>query len=237
VITIDFNRLDIRSGDRILDIGCGSGRHVCEAARCDNVMTIGVDLCFNDLLKARERMDYHHRVGAHGGGPFGLMTASITRLPFQADSFDLVICSEVLEHIPDHEQAVMELLRVTKPGANLVLSVPRAWPERICWALSDQYHLANGGHVRIYKRRNLIDLVERSGAKKRGEHHAHGLHSPYWWLKCLLGPTRDDAPLVNLYHDLLVWDMMKKPRLTRLLDTLLTPIMGKSLVLYFKKQH
>ena len=66
-------------------------------------------------------------------------------------------------------------------------------------------------------------------------HHAHSLHAPYWWLKCLVGPTRDDSLPVNLYHRFLTWDIMQKPKPTRLLDRIFNPLFGKSLVLYFEK--
>ncbi|RLB75447.1 MAG: SAM-dependent methyltransferase, partial [Deltaproteobacteria bacterium] len=59
--------------------------------------------------------------------------------------------------------------------------------------------------------------------------------TPYWWLKCLVGADNGRTRLVDLYHNLLVWDIMKKPRITRLLDSLLTPVMGKSIVMYFRK--
>ena len=46
-----------------------------------------------------------------------------------------------------------------------------------------------------------------------GKDHAHGLHSPYWWLKCAVGVDNDDHPLVKAYHQVLVWDIMRTPRL------------------------
>ena len=66
-------------------------------------------------------------------------------------------------------------------------------------------------------------------------HHAHALHSPYWWLKCAVGVDRDQHPLVRGYHRLLVWDMMKAPRTTRLAERALDPVIGKSVALYFAK--
>ena len=236
MITVDFSRLDIRPGFKVLDIGCGSGRHLGEISRFKDVLAVGSDLCLEDLKQAGERLRFHEQVGEHGGGPWGLLVCDITRLPYPDQTFDLVICSEVLEHIPDHRQAVSELVRVLKPGRNLVVSVPRRLPERLCWALSEDYYNSNGGHLRIYKKDQVISLVEEAGVSKWAEHHAHALHSPYWWLKCLMGPTRRDSGLVNLYHSFLVWDLMKRPRLTRTLETLLNPVMGKSLVLYFKKE-
>ena len=138
-------------------------------------------------------------------------------------------------HIFRHHSAVKELVRVLKPGNTLVVSVPRYWPERLCWALSDDYANSNQGHIRIYKYAELITLFQRHGLLRLAVHYAHSLHSPYWWLKCLLGPTRTDSGFINLYHRFLTWDIMKQPKTTRLLDRLLNPVLGKSIVVYLKK--
>ena len=235
MLTVDFSRLSIKPGFRILDIGCGSGRHTSAVYRFKNVVAVGADLNFNDVSEAKKRLKLHDKLGEHGGGIWCLSVADVRCLPFKDNYFDLVICSEVMEHIPDHECAVREVIRVLKPAHDLVVSVPRCWPERICWSLSDEYHNANQGHIRIYKKKDLIALFESNGAKKWAGHFAHSLHTPYWWLKCLVGPTRDDCPPVNLYHRFLTWDIMKKPGITRFAGYLLNPILGKSIVLYFKK--
>ncbi|MFP4444728.1 MAG: class I SAM-dependent methyltransferase [Desulfosudaceae bacterium] len=235
MITADFSRLNIKPGFKILDIGCGEGRHTAASYRFPDVTVIGADLDFASLQGARQRLDFHDRVGEHGGGAWGLSVTDITRLPFADDSFDLVICSEVLEHIPADKDAMKELVRVVKPGCDLVVSVPRYYPERICWALSDEYFNANQGHVRIYRKKQLVSRLERLGVRQYARHFAHSLHSPYWWLKCLVGPNRDDSAPVNLYHRFLSWDIMQRPKITRFTSRLLNPVLGKSLVLYFKK--
>ena len=236
MITVNFKRLNVKPGARILDMGSGPGRHTCAAYGLKKVTAIAADRNFNDLTEARKRLQYHDEMGAHGGGHWALSCADILDLPFKSDHFDLVICSEVMEHIIDDGRAARELIRVLKPGCPLVVSVPRFLPEKICWALSDEYFNANQGHVRIYKKNKLIALLQASGVVMRGHHYAHSLHSPYWWLKCLVGPTREDSLLVKRYHRFLVWDMMKKPLITRVLNALLNPIMGKSIVLYFIKK-
>lgn len=235
MITVDFKKLRLRKGMRALDIGCGSGRHTCAAYGCDEMFSVGVDLRFENVSEARERLDYHDRLGAHGGGCWALSVSDATKLPFANGAFDLVICSEVMEHIPDHAAVVREAVRVLRPGGDLVISVPRYLPEKICWLLSDDYFNANQGHIRIYRQKELIRLVESGGVRKWALHFAHSLHAPYWWLKCAVGPTREDSQLVNLYHRFLTWDIMKKPRFSRILDQLLNPLMGKSLVVYFHK--
>ena len=235
MITADFSRLNIKPGFKILDIGCGEGRHTAAAYRFPDVTVIGADLDFSSLQGARQRLDFHDRLGEHGHGAWGLSVTDITRLPFADGSFDLVICSEVLEHIPADKDAMKELVRVVKPGCDLVVSVPRYYPERICWALSDEYFNANQGHVRIYRKKQLVSRLERLGVRHYARHFAHSLHSPYWWLKCLVGPNRDDSTPVNLYHRFLSWDIMQRPKITRFTSRLLNPVLGKSLVLYFKK--
>jgi len=241
VITVDLNRFwnsdpNRLTGCRILDIGCGTGRHTTWAAcRLPKVVVIGIDINFADVVKTKKRLNTHKELGDHGGGEGGVSVADIRALPFKDNFFDLVICSEVLEHIQDHRTAVFEAVRVLKPGKTLAVSVPRYLPERICWALSDNYHTVRNGHVRIYKKKALVDLLEGAGLTRWGFHFAHSLHTPYWWLKCIVGTEREDCRPVNAYHRLLVWDMMKKPWITQFLDKMFNPILGKSIVLYLKK--
>ncbi|MDL2269789.1 class I SAM-dependent methyltransferase [Desulfosarcina sp. OttesenSCG-928-A07] len=235
MITVDFSRLAIVPGDCILDLGCGSGRHTAAVHEQHKVHAIGADLNFTDLLAARDRLQFHDQLGAHAGGMWSLTTADATALPFPDACFDLVICSEMLEHVPDDHAAVTEMIRVLKPGKHVVASVPRYLPERICWLLSDDYKNANQGHVRIYRKSELIRRFRDSGLFFLGHHYAHSIHTPYWWLKCLVGPTRSDSPAVNRYHQVLTWDILQKPKITRFIDRLLNPVLGKSLVLYFKK--
>lgn len=235
VITIDFKRFPTPPGCRILDIGCGEGRHTVLAGQKKEAVCVGADFGFDNLVQTKGKLGYHKALNDLQCKSVDLSCMDITCLPFKNDSFDVVICSEVLEHIPDDRQAVSELARIVKPGKTLAVSVPRSWPEKICWFLSDDYFNANMGHVRIYKKKKLIRLIEAFGFSLYFSHHAHSLHTPFWWLKCFFGPRRTDAGLVNLYHKILVWDLMKQPRTTRFIDALLNPVLGKSMVLYFTK--
>jgi ubiquinone/menaquinone biosynthesis C-methylase UbiE len=235
VNTVDFARLPLNPGDVVLDLGCGEGRHVISAYVQENVHSIGVDLSLEDLKTTRERFASFAEPD-NSEKAFALSSASALQLPFADDSFDKVICSEVLEHIPDYQTALREIERVLKPGGLFCASVPRRWPEKICWALSEGYYRVPGGHLRIFRSSELRGEIETLGFKFYDRHWAHALHAPFWWLKCLFWKSQDTNWLVKQYHRLLVWDMMENPSFTRILEKSMNPIMGKSVVMYFRKE-
>jgi hypothetical protein len=124
---------------------------------------------------------------------------------------------------------------VLRPGGTMAITVPRYGPELVNWALSDEYHNVPGGHIRIYRRSQLLGRLRAAGLEVLGTGHAHGLHSPYWWLKCAVGTTNEDHVLVRAYHRLLVRDIVEAPRATRLADRVLSPLIGKSVVVYLRR--
>jgi SAM-dependent methyltransferase len=235
VLTVDFRRFPVGPGDRVLDLGCGGGRHAHEAYRR------GADVvaCDADLGELRTVADMAAAMNEAGEAPATAHARPVagdgTAMPFGSEVFDRVIAAEVLEHIGDDQRALHEIARVLRPGGLLAVTVPAWLPERICWRLSDDYHNVPGGHVRIYTRPELEAKLRRAGLAVGGHHHAHGLHSPYWWLKCAVGVNDDDHPLARAYHQLLVWDIMKRPAATRVAERALNPLIGKSLVLYARK--
>ena len=235
MLTVDFDRLGLRAGERVLDMGCGAGRHAFEMYRRGaDVIAFDQDAdalsdvsdLFAAMLEAGEVPD---------GAEADVRQGDALSLPFADAEFDRVVAAEVLEHVPDDEAAISELARVLRPGGTMAVTVPRWLPEKICWALSAQYHEVEGGHVRIYRKSELRSRLERVGLQKLAHHYAHALHAPYWWLRCMVGVHDDGHRATKLYHRLLVWDMMAKPRTTRTAERALNPILGKSLVFYLRK--
>jgi SAM-dependent methyltransferase len=235
VLTVDYDRLGVGRGERLLDLGCGGGRHAFEAAR-RGARVVALDAQAEEVAQVRATigaMVDAGQVRAQEGA--GAVQGNALALPFPDAAFDRVIAAEVLEHIPDDSAAMTELARVLRPGGTMAVTVPRLGPEAVNWALSEEYHRVPGGHVRIYRRSTLLGRLRRAGLRPVGSHHAHALHSPYWWLRCWVGPRRDDHLLVRAYHRLLVWDIVRGPRFTRVTERLLNPLMGKSLVVYLEK--
>ena len=239
MLTADYDRLGLVSEDMLRDLGCGFGRHAYEALRRGSHV-VACDLGLEELRQVRS-ITAVMRAKDEIAEDSVLETANgdATRLPFADKSFDRIIASEVVEHIDHDEEALAELFRVLRPGGVLAITIPARLPEQICWALSDDYHAPNqpGGHVRIYRTGELRRKLTNAGLEPFDEHRVHALHSPYWWLRCAIGPNRpvEDSRIVSLFHRFLTWDIVKTPRITRLAERALAPVLGKSLVIYARR--
>jgi SAM-dependent methyltransferase len=233
VLTVDFEQFPVAPGERVLDMGCGGGRHAFALyKRGAHVVALDMDAAeLKDVAGMFEALAGEVPAGARAQAVRG----DAYRLPFADATFDKVIAAEILEHLPADVDAMAELARVLKPGGRIAVTVPRWLPEKVCWALSDDYHANEGGHIRIYRADQLKDRLTAQGLELEGEHHAHALHAPYWWIKCAVGVDRSEHPLVKAYHRLLVWDMMRAPWPTRLAERVLNPLIGKSVVVYLRK--
>ena len=237
MLTVDFDRLGVGPGSQVIDVGCGAGRHSFAAYR-RGADVIAFDQDAEELRHVDAMLKAMHDVGdppTAAASP--RVIGDALALPYPHNAFDCVIASEILEHIPDDDAVIAELVRILKPGGSLAVTVPRWLPERICWLLSDEYHANEGGHIRIYRADELRSKITDAGLNFTHAHFAHGLHSPFWWLKCAVGVENADHPAVTAYHRLLVWDMMSRPALTRAAESVLNPLVGKSVALYFEKPH
>lgn len=141
--------------DSILDVGCGSSKIIQFLPGA-----VGLDYGIGKLRFLRRI----HSQLVHG---------SIFGLPFADESFDTVICSQVIEHIPDTEGAVGELLRVLRPGGRLILGTPDyagwQWPT-IEWIYA---RVITGGyaeeHITHLTRDGMVEMVDQLGADYLGE--------------------------------------------------------------------
>lgn len=237
MLTIRFDRLGVQPGDLVLDAGAGFGRHAFELAR-RGANVVALDYSAQEVITTRGTFGAMVAAGEIDEARYvGALQGDATRLPFADGSFDRVITSEVLEHIQADTDAIAELVRVLRPGGTFACTVPTWYPEKINWMLSDEYHAPKsvGGHVRIYSATELKAKLRTAGLEVIGSHRAHALHSPYWWLKCAVGPRRDDHPLVARYRRLLEWEIVEQPRSMQRLEAALAPVLGKSFIVYGTK--
>ena len=201
----------------------------------ENIDVFGFDMSLSDVSTAKKNFDQFNENKSSKSCNFGVADAK--KLPFKDNTFDFIVCSEVLEHIIDYQSALSEINRILKPQGKLAVSVPKFFPEWVCWKLSLDYQNTPGGHVRIFKFKELKKDITNYGLTFTKRHWAHALHAPFWWLKCLFWDSQEQSKLIAWYHRFLVWDLMDRPWFTRTLEKLLNPLMGKSVVMYFKKQE
>ena len=116
MLTVDFNRLGLKPGDLVLDMGAGAGRHAFEVYR-RGAHIVALDYSLADLKDCAGLFAAMEKAGeAPAGTHWATVNGDGTGLPFGDDTFDYIICSEVMEHIPDDAAAAAELARVLKPG-------------------------------------------------------------------------------------------------------------------------
>ena len=233
MLTFNLKKYNLKDDGLMLDVGCGEGRHIFGVMQDHPLMKcIGIDMDKASLNKAEEGYEYFKSI-SNAGAEFFI--GSAYSLPFESDSFDLIVCSEVLEHLHEYNDAIKEIHRVLKPGGKFYASVPASWPEKICWHLSKEYQNQPGGHLRIFNQNNLVDEIEGEGFKFLSSERFHSIHSPYWWLRCFFWNSQDTNLLVKLYKKLLERHILKKPIILNQIDKLLNPILGKSFSMYFEK--
>jgi SAM-dependent methyltransferase len=145
----------VRRGERVLDLGCGTGRFVA-ALRDAGADAVGVELAETALRRAR----------LNAPGADLRLVEPDGSLPLEHGSVDLVWCSEVLEHVADTEHVLLEVRRVLRPGGRLLVTVPfhgRVKAALIALLRFDQHFDPLGQHLRFYTRGSLRSTLERAG--------------------------------------------------------------------------
>ena len=234
MLTFNLTKYELNESGIMLDVGCGEGRHIFGIMQEHPEMKcIGLDMDNDSLHKAEEGYEYFKSI-SNVGAEF--LKGSAYSLPFLDNSLDLIVCSEVLEHLHQYNDAVKEIHRVLKPGGKFYASVPASWPEKICWALSKDYQNQPGGHLRIFNQSGLVSEIEESGFKFLSSDRFHSIHAPYWWLRCFFWNTQDSNFVVNGYKKILERHILKKPLFLDFIDKIFNPFLGKSFSMYFEKK-
>src|SRR3981189_3037842 len=164
MLTVDFDRLPVGAGTARGHLGSAGSRRGADVFAFDQN---AADL--NDVDEILQAMK------DQGEAPESARAEAVKGdaldLPYADGTFDCVVASEILEHVPEDDRAIAELVRVLKPGGALAITVPRWLPERVCWALSDEYHANEGGHIRIYRAAALRDKGLAHGLGRTHTHH------------------------------------------------------------------
>lgn len=214
-------------------MGAGDGRHLLEWGR-QHYNLIAFDIARYDLKRGKYiqgLMNYHHQLR----GRIDWIEGDGNNMPFPDNTLDRMICTEVLEHVPDYRELLTEMLRVLKPGGSIAFSVPTPFSERIYWALSWGYWHSEGGHVRIFMPQQLIKAIREAGFKVSAVRYKHSFHAPYWVLRCAFGVDNERSLITRTYFRVLNLTIVRQSRWMNRLEALTDLIFPKSMVVYARK--
>jgi SAM-dependent methyltransferase len=234
LLTVDFKLLRIRDGDNVLDAGCGTGRHTLHACKLAKCRICSVDILADDVKKTKILTKYMDQTGeAIGWGE--AMTSDSLRLPFKNACFDKIICSEVMEHVDNEVAGMKELVRVLKEKGCIAVTVPTYLSEAINWKIDSDYYNHPGGHVRIFKAKQLANLMRSHGLKLYAVRFEHSLHTIYWLLRCLFGLKNEKAKVPALVYKMLELQIMNNAKIPNTIEGLGNFFFPKSIVMYARK--
>jgi len=231
---VDFDLLAPPPQGTLLDVGCGPGA-LLYRVRGRVRQTVGLDL--SDEVLRQAKTAFQQRQTATDGALATFVLGDGTRLPFRNASFDSILCTETLEHVPDDAAVLSELARVLKPGGRLAVSVPDTLPEVIQRRLAPWSGSWPGGHLRIYGRRTILQRIERAGLRPYLTRWRHSLEAIYWILLFMI----DGSPWLKTWADRKLNDWQQRLRrkpyslFYHFFDDVGNRFLPKSVVIYARK--
>lgn len=234
MLTVDFDTLAVGEGQINLDAGCGLGRHSLQYAK-KGASVFCMDLDVESLQKTRYTMNKLKESGeAPGDSRFMVNIGDALNLPFKDETFDRIICSEVIEHVDDVNQTCADLSRVLKTGGRIAITFPTIFTEYIYDALSYEYFTSPGGHVRKIHPKELAEVMRNNGLEIYSVGYKHSFHSVWWIIRNVVGLHNGDHPITKAYHKFLhlglYSDFMRK------VEKFFNYFYPKSMVLYAWKK-
>lgn len=231
---IDPEKLDLTPASRLLDVGSGTGRHILELTRYEGTF-VGLDMAREDLRSMGYLLELTKRERPVPAAVH-MVQGDGERLPFEDDLFDQVLCTETLEHVPDDRAILRELVRVLRPNGVLAISVPDEYSERLLWRVSPRYKSAPGGHVRIYRRKEIRQLLRENGAEPFAVQFRHSLESVRWLVHSVVDREwGKPGRATRAVRWLLDTPSHRNWRLLAWCDALGSYVLPKSIVLYGRK--
>jgi ubiquinone/menaquinone biosynthesis C-methylase UbiE len=231
VETFNFKHINLKKVKNMVDVGCGNGRHLKSLGfKLNEAKIIGIDQSFDEINSLRREFDNHICKNQNN---YIFLNEDVRYIALPNNSQDLVICSEVLEHVPNFEKVLKECHRILKPGAVLLISVPTYFPESLCWKYSKKYMQTPGGHIRIFKNSFLLEEFSKLKLTLFKHHREHAMHSLYWIFKAR--NNMEDSEFLRSFHALLVKQMFGQAKFSYTLEKILNPFFGKSECYYLRK--
>ncbi|OGW16525.1 MAG: hypothetical protein A3G93_11235 [Nitrospinae bacterium RIFCSPLOWO2_12_FULL_45_22] len=232
MLTVNLDIFQVKPGELVLDAGCGTGRHCLELSKKGDYQIYAMDTDRESLLKVHYMIELM-ALKKESIGRIRLVKADAQNLPFKDGAFHKIICAEVLEHIPDDNRGIRELVRVLKKQGEMAVTVPTWFTEALYGRLSKEYFNCPGGHIRKYGFRELAKKLFQNQLEIHAVRFEHAFHSIYWLLRCVFGLSNELAWLPSWYHKFLVLGIHS--RFAQRVESILNHFFPKSIVFYTRR--
>lgn len=176
----------VRATDTVVDVGCGDGAFIGFCARQ------GAEVVFVDRDEA-SLATTEARIKDSPAHAYRAILSECDPIPLEDDTGDLVICTEVLEHVADPVSLVRELVRVAKPGAQLMITVPDYRSEKLVATTAPPQYFEAPNHIRIFAPGQLREMLVDAGLEIETEQWVGCFWSMYQTLAWL--PGEEDSPV------------------------------------------
>jgi SAM-dependent methyltransferase len=175
----------------VIDVGCGDGGFIGFCARQ------GAEVIFIDRDEQRLRAT-EERIKETPARAYRAISTDCDPIPLDDATGDLVICTEVLEHVADPVQFLAEIIRVAKPGARLLITVPDERSEVFVGATAPPQYFQEPNHIRLFSAEDFRKLILDAGLEIESHQFIGCFWSIYWplsWLTC--EPGAEGLPVDN----------------------------------------
>ena len=181
--------------DTVIDVGCGDGANIHFCAQfAAHVIAIDADQA--KVAKAERRLQSGSKAS------YAVMLGDAGAIPIENMTADKVICTEVLEHVDDPARVLSELVRIGKPGATYLLSVPDAASENVLKRVGPKVIFEKPHHIRIIARDEFERMAVNAGLVVK-THTYRGFYWALWYAfswKCGVGVNHDRRhPVLDLW--------------------------------------
>ena len=168
-----FTGFEIKAEDSVLDIGCGDGpfAHFC-ASR-------GAEIFFADIDEHKVAATAAQLANSAARAVHPIVTDA-NPIPLDDGRVDKIIAMEVLEHVEDPAQFMRELVRVAKPGAQFLITVPDPAAEHVQKKIAPPQYFEHPNHIRIIEREDFTKLITDAGLIIE-EQTSYGFYWSIWW--------------------------------------------------------
>jgi ubiquinone/menaquinone biosynthesis C-methylase UbiE len=210
-----FRGIPIRPEDSVVDVGCGDGGNLLFCARRGAQVT-AIDIDPSVIAGIQAKL-----ADTCAAGRYATHVSDANPLPLPDATATRVLCTEVIEHVDDPRQLLAELVRIGRPGALYLLTVPDALQENMQQHVAPECYFQKPNHVRIVQRTEFAEMVAEAGLEIR-EQAQYGFFWAIWWAlfwSCNVDLDHPDHPVLNHWTE--AWgEVLSTPQGVRLKEQL-----------------